>query len=54
MKKRIRLREFKERVKVGLLFSFMLLLLIVMAVSGYYDKDDYDWGEYDDYVGKMH
>ncbi|MSE06561.1 hypothetical protein GKC34_12650, partial [Lactobacillus salivarius] len=23
-----------------------------MAVSGYYDKDDYDWREYDDYVGK--
>ena len=48
------IREFVERVKAGLLFPFMLLLLIIMAISGYYGKDDYDWGEYDDYVGKMH
>lgn len=46
--------NFSERIKACFLFPLALILLVVMAVSGYYDKDDYDWGEYDDYVGKMH
>lgn len=46
--------NFSKRIKACFLFPLALILLVVMAVSGYYDKDDYDWGEYDDYVGKMH
>lgn len=46
--------NFSKRIKACFLFPLALILLVVMAVSGYYDKDDYDRGEYDDYVGKMH
>lgn len=36
--------NFSERIKACFLFPLELILLVVMAVSGYYDKDDYDWG----------
>ena len=43
--------NFSKRIKACFLFPLALILLVVMAVSGYYDKDDYDWGEYDDFFG---
>ena len=55
MKKvRRKVGDFLERVKACFLFPLVLILLVVMSVSGYYDKDSYDWSEYDDYIGKKH
>lgn len=48
-----RVTDLAERIKSAILFPFIIVLLVVMAISGYYDKDDYDWGEYDDYIGKV-
>lgn len=39
-----RVTDLAERIKSAILFPFIIVLLVVMAISGYYDKDDYDWG----------
>ena len=49
-----RVTDLAERIRSAILFPLIIVLLVVMAISGYYDKDDYDWGEYDAYIGKDH
>ncbi len=37
-----RVTDLAERIKSAILFPLIIVLLVVMAISGYYDKDDYD------------